>query len=154
MTAQKKQTLIPWTPMENDVGKTPSFGDIAIESAAHQKLVVTLPYEEGKLRLQFNDVRAFMTSWDGDPNPFLTFEEGGQRPSKLLKVQESRWLASQHFYLDIESSIQSSASPWEHFYILASERSIHIAARDDIESSWMPGIWSGGPGSWDFQTEE
>lgn len=154
MAAEKKQTLIPWAPMEGISGRTPSFGDITMESAAYQTLVVILPYEEGKLRLRFNDVRAFMTSWDGDPNPFLTFEEARERPSELLKVEESRWLSSQHFYLDIESSIQRSESPWEHFYILASERSVHIAARDNIEASWTPGTWSGGPGEWGFQADE
>tara|TARA_R110000824_G_scaffold33596_1_gene107628 strand:+ start:151 stop:615 length:465 start_codon:yes stop_codon:yes gene_type:complete len=154
MTTTKEQRLIAWTPIDSVSGKSPSFGEVSMESPDYQTLMVTLPYDEGKLRLQFNDVRAFMTSWDGDSNPYVTFEDARGRPDDLLKVENSRWLASPHFYLDIESSIQMSEAPWEHFIILASERSIHIAARDSIEASWIQGVWSGGPGNWEFQSNE
>ncbi|CAA9525466.1 MAG: hypothetical protein AVDCRST_MAG31-1890 [uncultured Sphingomonas sp.] len=136
-------------PSQEAVGKTPSFGNIEVDSRDYQTLCVALAYKEGKLRLQFNDVRAFMTSWDGDPNPFLTFEEASSRPSDLLKVERSRWLASEHFHLDIDSS-DTSAKPWEHFYLVASERSLHVAARDDVEATWVPGAWLGKPGEWEF----
>jgi hypothetical protein len=134
MQQEDTQRLVAWEPTALD-GRTPSFGDIAICSSQSQRLSVTLPFEEGHLRIEFKDARAFMTSWDGDRNPFLTFEEAASRPSDLLKVEGSRWLAS-CFCLDIESSLRSSEAPWEHFCILSGERSLHVAARNDIEAVW------------------
>ncbi len=132
-----EQRLVGWTPLPELQGKTPSFGDIGIHSARHQTLTVTLPYKESDLRIEFKDTRAFMTSWDGDPNPFLTFEEAASRPSDLLKVEGSRWLSSDYFSLDVESSLQTSDKAWEHFCILSGERSLHVAARDDIQTFWV-----------------
>ena len=138
MNAITEQQLVPWSPFQDLGAGTPSFGDIEIESRACDTLVVTLPFEDGKLRLGFNDVRAFTTSWDGDPNPFITNEESAKRPSDLLKVEQSRWLASNHFNLDVESGTAVRAEPWRHFYIVAQERSLQIAARDDVEATWLP----------------
>ncbi|WP_426020780.1 hypothetical protein [Brevundimonas sp. DWR2-3-1b1] len=152
MAANSKQQLVPWNPNEKAARATPSYGDVELESPNCRTLILTLPYEEGKLRLLFKDVRAFMTSWDGDPNPFVTFKEAAARPSALMKVKESRWLASGHFHLDVESS-DISANAWEHFYALASERSVHVAAREDVEAAWIPGKWSGAPGAWSFVEE-
>jgi hypothetical protein len=152
MAANTEQRLVAWNPSEEAARATPSFGDIEVESPNSRTVVLTLPYEEGKLRLLFKDVRAVMTSWDGDPNPFVTFKEAAARPSALMKVEGSRWLASGHFHLDIESS-DTSVSSWEHFYALASERSVHVAARDDLEATWMPGKWSGTAGAWSFVVE-
>jgi hypothetical protein len=135
MQPQNAQRLVAWEPADFD-GKRPSFGDFVICSSQSHRLSVTLPFEEGDLRLVFKNARAFMTSWDGDPNPLLTFDEAASRPSDLLKVKKSRWLAS-FFYLDIESSLGTSESPWEHFCILSGERSLHVAARDDIEAAWI-----------------
>lgn len=134
MLSENTQRLIAWEPIALD-GRTPSFGDIVICSPRSQQLSVTLPFEEGDLRIDFKDARAFMTSWDGDPNLFLTFEEAASRPSDLLRIEQSRWLAS-CFYLDIESSHRASEAPWMHFCILSGERSLHIAARDEIEAIW------------------
>ena len=131
-----KQKLVPWEPVLQISRKTLFVEDISICSPEHQKLSVNLRFQEGDLSLHFNDTRAFWTSWDGDPNPFMTFDESSQRPSWLVKVEESRWLASEYFSLDLESSCQVSETPWEHFYILANDRSIHIAARDDLEANW------------------
>ena len=137
MNIKSKQRLVGWTPLTDLENKTPSFGDIAIHSSSYQSLSITLPYEEGELRIEFKDARFFMTSWDGDPNPILSLEEAASRPSDLLKIEASRWLSSAHFSLDIESSFQSSDKPWEHFCIVARERSLHVAARDDIEALWV-----------------
>ncbi|KEO88641.1 hypothetical protein EH31_16935 [Erythrobacter longus] len=93
MEIQSEQRLIEWIPLEEASGNTPSFGDIAMQSGNYQALVVTLPYEEGSLTVEFKDVRAFMTSWDGDPNPVLTFEEAASRPADLIKIEASRWLS-------------------------------------------------------------
>lgn len=137
METQNVQRLVGWMPLPELEGKMPPFGDIGIESPNHQRLLVTLPYDERALLIEFRDVRAFMTSWDGDPNPFVTFEEALSRPSYLCKVEGSRWLSSSYFYLDIESSTKTTEQPWEHFYILSGERSLHIAARDDVEAAWV-----------------
>lgn len=135
MDAEHSQQLVEWTPCAGLKDKSPKFGDIAIYSPRSQRIVVTLPFEDGDLRIEFKDARALMTSWDGDPNPFLTFEEAKSRPSDLLKIEGSRWLASS-FHSDVESSFRSSEAAWEHFCILSGERSLHVAARDDIEVSW------------------
>lgn len=137
METQSEQQLIEWVPLEEAIGKIPSFGDIAIQSSDYQTLIVTLPYEEGNLTVKFTDVRAFMTSWDGDPNPVLTFEEAALRPGDLFKIETSRWLSETYFFLDSESSIQSSEQPWQHFCFMSGERSLHVAARDFIEASWI-----------------
>jgi hypothetical protein len=134
MQFENTQRLVAWEPT-SFVGRTPSFGDIVIHSEHIQQLCVTLPFEEGDLQLEFKDARAFMTSWDGDPNPFLTFDEAASRPGDLLRIEGSRWLAS-CFYLEIESSLQAKDDSWMHFCILSSERSLHVAARDDIEVIW------------------
>ena len=131
------QQLIEWNPLPELDQKASSFGDIAIVSPYHQRLSVVLEYGEGALHIEFNDVRAFMTSWDGDPDSFLTHEEAISRPSDLCKVEASRWLASGNLRLDVESSLRTSQRPWEHFYIVSGERSLHVAARDDIEASWV-----------------
>lgn len=136
MESETKQRLVDWMPLAELEGKTPSFGDISIESPSHQRLSITLPYEEGTLRIDFKDARAFMTSWDGDQNPFLTVEEAASRPNEMFKVEGSRWLSSGHFSLDIESSHRISERPWEHFCILSGERSVHVAARDNVEALW------------------
>lgn len=138
MEIKSEQQLVDWDPYPDISGKTPSFGDIAIRSTNSQTLIVTLPYEEGELRVEFKDVRAFLTTWDGDPDPFLTFEETALRPSDLFKVQASRWLSSDNFYLDSESSLQSSGKPWQHYCILSGERALHVAARDLIVALWVP----------------
>lgn len=143
------QQLLSWVPCSAE-GRTPSFGDINIESASSQTLDVTLPFKEGKLIIRFNDVRAFATSWDGDPNPFLTNEEAMHRPSDLLRVERSRWLASEFFSLEVESGSRLPIGPWQHFCIIAQDRSVHIAARDDVVTNWVSGSWTGGPGSWEF----
>jgi hypothetical protein len=137
METANMQRLVDWMPLPELKGKTSSFGDIVIESPCHQRLSVMLSYEDGSLRVEFKDARAFMTSWDGDPNPFLTFEEAASRPSDMCKVEASRWLSSGYFSLDIESSHRASDQPWEHFCILSGERSLHVAARDDIEALWV-----------------
>jgi hypothetical protein len=152
MVGENEQRLVAWS-IADAAGQTPSFGDMEIESPSQQKLVVTLPYEGGKLRICFNDVRSFMTSWDGDPSPFLTRDEVLSRPSELLRVEGSRWLSSGSFYLDVESSILASTNRWQHFFVLCSERSLHVAARDDIETAWTPGVWGGSPGEWTFEAE-
>lgn len=134
MHSEYTQRLVAWEPI--DFGsRTPSFGDFVICSPQSQRISVTLPFEKGDLLIRFKVARAFMTSWDGDPNPFLTFDEAASRPSDLLRVEGSRWLAS-CFYLDIESSLRHSEAPWMHFCILSGERSLHIAARDEIEAVW------------------
>lgn len=148
MSSRIDQRFAAWEPAEA-VGKTPSFGEFELESVDCRTLCVTLPYEEGKLRLRFNEVRSFMTSWDGDPNPYLTWEESGARPGNLVTVEGSRWLESGFFTLEIDS-VAASALPWKHFWIVANYRSIHIAARDDIDAEWLGGSWSGGPGVWRF----
>jgi hypothetical protein len=135
MEPENTQRLVAWKPVADLDAKTPSFGDMAVCSPQNERVVVTLLFEGSDLRIEFKDARAFMTSWDGDPNPFLAFEEAKSRPSDLLKVEGSRWLAS-CFYLDIESSLRSSEAPWEHFCILSGERSRHVAARNDIEVVW------------------
>ena len=137
MKTQSTQRLIDWMPLPDLRLKTQSFGAIAIESPRQQELSVRLPYEEGVLRIEFKDARAFLTSWDGDPNPYLTFEEAAARPSDMFKVDASRWLSSDWFYLDCESSLQLSDKPWEHFCIISSERSLHVAARDEIDVQWV-----------------
>ncbi len=149
MPIEEVQRLVRWLPSVEVAERTPSFGDIEIVSLDYCTLRLSLPYEEGKLLLQFNDARAFMTEWDGDPNPFLNFREAGNRTGDLFKVERSRWLASGHFNLGIEPS-RTSDQPWEHFLILASERSIHVAARENISIEWAPGTWSGEPGGWTF----
>lgn len=154
MTTEQMQTLVDWVPLAELDGKVSSFGDFAVDSPAHQRLSVTLPYEEGTLHLNFKDVRAFMTVWDGDPFPFIPFGESAARPSDLLKVVASRWISSGYFTLEAESSIRDSDAPWEHFWILSGARSLHVAARDDIEATWVPGTWSGGPGNWKFTAAE
>ena len=137
MESENKQRLVDWMPLAELKGKAPSFGDISIESPSHQSLSIRLPYEEGTLRIEFKDARAFMTSWDGDQNPFLTVEEAVARQSDMCKVEGSRWLSSAHFSLEIESSLRASPRPWEHFCILSGERSVHVVARDDVEASWI-----------------
>jgi hypothetical protein len=137
METGNKQRLLDWVPLTELEGKTPSFGDISIDSPSQQRLSLTLPYEEGTLRIEFKDVRAFMTTWDGDRNPFLTLEEAVSRPSDMCKVEASRWLSSGYFSRDIESSLRASEMPWEHFCILSGARSVHVAARDDVEASWV-----------------
>lgn len=154
MRTDTRQRLVAWVPAPEVASKAPLFGDVSIVSPEHQKLSVTLPYEEGELHLHFKDVRAFMTCWDGDPNPFLTIAEATARPSNLFKVEGSRWLSSQHFSLDIESSTRVSDAPWEHFCILSGERSLHVAARSDLQANWVAGTWSGGPGAWNFTAAE
>jgi hypothetical protein len=144
------QRLIAWELAEG-VGQTPSFGDFELVSPKHQELSLVLFFEEGQLRVDFHDVRAFEAQWDGDTSRFFTSDELRGRPSELLRVEGSRWLASEHFTLDIESSVQGSPKRWEHFCVLASERSLHVAARDDISSVWTPGEWEGSPGSWTFR---
>lgn len=134
MHSDNTQRLIAWKPTSFE-GRVPSFGNIVIHSKQSQQLTVTLPFDEGNLRIEFKDARAFMTSWDGDPNPFLTFDEAATRPADLLRIEESRWLAS-CFQLDIESSLQVKEAPWVHFCILSGERSLHVAARDEIEAAW------------------
>lgn len=154
MTAKTKQRLVAWTPDEVAASETPYFGEVDLQSPDYRTVRLDLPYEEGKLRLLFKDVRALMTSWDGDPDPFVTFEEAAARPGALAIVEESRWLASDSFALGIESSGIVGSKPWVHFYILADGRSVHIAARDDVEASWVPGRWSGGVGDWTFIQQE
>jgi hypothetical protein len=134
MHSENTQRLVAWEPTDFN-GRTPSFGDIVICSPQSQQLSVTLPFEEGDLRIEFKNARAFMSSWDGDPNPFLTIEEAASRPSDLLKVENSRWLAS-CFSLDVESSLQASDAPWTHFWIVSGERSLHVAARDEVQLIW------------------
>lgn len=135
METDQTQRLVKWQPVDGLEARIPSFGDIDICSPYSQKLVVTLPFEEGQLRIEFKHARAFMTSWDGDPNPFLTFEESVSRPNDLLMVEGSRWLAS-CFNLDLESSLTVSKEAWEHFCIISGERSLHIAARNNVQSTW------------------
>lgn len=154
MMAKTKQRLVAWSPREFAASETPYFGEIDLQSPDFQTVRLDLPCEEGKLRLLFKDVRALMTSWDGDPNPFVTFEEAAARPGPLAIVEESRWLASDSFALGVESSGVVSSKPWMHFYILADGRAVHIAARDDIEATWIPGRWSGGVGDWTFAEQE
>lgn len=154
MRTDAQQRLVDWVPAPDVTSKTPSFGDLSIISPEHQQLFVTLPYEEGKLHLHFKDVRAFVTSWDGDLNPFLTVAEATARLSNLFKGEGSRWLSSEHFSLDIESSIRASDAPWEHFCILSGERSLHVAARDDVDVTWVAGTWSGGSGDCRFTPVE
>lgn len=133
----RTQKLVVWEPVPQISGITLFVEDLAINSPEHQQLKVDLSFQSGDLSLHFNDVRAFRTGWDGDPDPFMTVQESSQGPSWLTKVEESQWLASDYFALDIESSNEISELPWEHFFILASERSIHIAARDDLEAKWI-----------------
>lgn len=135
MKTEQTQRLVKWQPLDGLHAKIPPFGDIDICSPHSQSLVVTLPFEERELRIEFKHARAFMTSWDGDPNPFLTFEEAVSRPGDLLMVEGSRWLAS-CFSVDIESSLATSEEAWEHFCILSEERSLHIAARNIVEATW------------------
>ena len=136
METESEQQLIEWVPLPEVSGNTPSFGDIAMQSSNHQTLIVTLPYEEGTLMIEFKDVRAFMTTWDGDPNSVLTFEEAALRPGDLFRIETSRWLSETYFFLDSESSIQTSEQPWQHFCSMSGQRSLHVAARDSIEASW------------------
>lgn len=125
MVIMSEQRLAGWTPLPNLEGMTPSFGDITIHSPHHQNLKVTLPYEEGELRIEFMDAR--------------TFEDAASRPGELFKVEASRWLSSAYFSLDLESSLRlTSEKPGEHFCILSGERSLRVAARDDIEALWVP----------------
>ena len=134
MTSVIEQRLLAWGPVPEL--KT---GDFAMTSGSHGRLSVSLPLDEGSLTLDFHDVRAFFTKWDGDFCPFLTFEEAAGRPSDLFKVQPSRWLCSNEFYLESESSLHISDEPWEHFCVLANERSLHIAARDSVDVTVHPG---------------
>lgn len=134
---ENMQRLVLWTPLDGLEGKTPSFGDFQIDSPSSEKLLIILPYQEGTLRIEFNDTRAFMTSWDGDPSPFLTLEEAISRPSDLCRAEGSRWLSSEHFSLDVDSSVRASNKAWEHFCIFSAERSLHVAARDDISALWI-----------------
>lgn len=136
MKTQSEQQLIEWLPLAVARANTSSFGDFAVQSNDYQTLIVTLPYEEGTLTVAFKDVRAFMTKWDGDPDPVLTFDEAAQRPSDLFKVENSRWLSGAYFFFGSESSAQTSDLRWEHFCIMSGERSLHVAARDSIEASW------------------
>ena len=144
------QRLVAWTPNDAAARGTPSYGDVDLQSPDYRTVRLEVPYEEGKLCLLFKDVRAVMTSWDGDPNPFVTFEEAAARPGPLMIVEGSRWLASDCFHLEVESSGVINSAPWVHFYILADERSVHIAARDPVETTWVPGTWAGVPGEWSF----
>lgn len=135
--APQEQHLVEWTPHSALGGECRSFADIAIHSPEHQKLLVVLLCEEGELRIEFKDVRAFLTFWDGDPNPLLTFKETASRPANLFRIEGSCWLASDLFYLDCESSFSASEEEWRHFCIIANERSIHIAARDQVEATLL-----------------
>jgi hypothetical protein len=132
---------------------TPSIGDIKIESPNQGTLIITLPFEEGKMLIHFKEVRAFLTRWDGDPDPYLTHDKIVERPGDLVKVEDSRWLTSENFSLDIECSRGSTTMQWEHFIVVASDRSLHIAARDRVEAIWTGGAWTGRPGSWTFTAE-
>lgn len=134
MQSGNGQRLIAWQLAEA-IGHTPSFGDVAVFSAQAQEVSLILPFLEGEVHLKFRDARALMTSWDGDPNSFLTLEEATSRPSDLLKVENSRWLVTQ-FNQDLQSSLEFSDAPWIHFCIFSEERSIHIAARDYVDVAW------------------
>ncbi|AOF99001.1 hypothetical protein BSY18_246 [Blastomonas sp. RAC04] len=150
MVKLEPQRLIRWTPCREAEDKAPSFGDLKISSHRHQRLAVSLPYHEGKLHLDFKDVRAFKTIWDGDADVFLTTDQSNRPEGSLFKVENSHWLWSGQFTLDIESSETCSDAPWEHFYIVSAERCLQIVARDDVETLWFAGVWSGEPGSWKF----
>jgi hypothetical protein len=136
MTTKTIQRIIKWTPTREIERKTPSFGDLAISSPSHQKLTVELPYEEGTLSISFNDARAFFIEWDGDQSPFLTANEAQSRPSDLCVVLHSRWLASEWFHLDCESSAVNSGKPWMHYCVLSGERTLHVAARSEFSTQW------------------
>lgn len=150
MVQSKHQRLIRWTPCREVADDVHSLGDFQISSHRHQRLAVSLPYHEGKLHLDFKDVRAFKTSWDGDAAAFLDTYESSRPAGTLFKVENSRWLSSSQFTLEIESSERCSDAPWEHFYIVSEERSLQIVARDDVETRWFSGVWSGEPGNWKF----
>ncbi len=84
MHSELTQRLVAWEPISL-VGRTPSFGDFVIHREHGEQLSVKLPFEEGDLHIEFKNARGFMTSWDGDPNPFFTFEEAAPRAPDLAE---------------------------------------------------------------------
>ena len=62
MGTDKMQRLIDWQPLPELLGKTPSFGDFAMESPRQQTVSVNLPYEEGRLLEVFAAGTAFFVA--------------------------------------------------------------------------------------------
>ena len=93
------QNEVHWSPIEN-IPRS-GIGDFSLESDRHTRLKITAYFASHDLRIEFDDVLAFRTLWDGDQSlvgsykKLPTLIDGTQ--GGLVKVENSEWLYSGDF---------------------------------------------------------
>ena len=139
------QNAARWEPMA-DIPETPC-ADFKLKSSESGTLELTLRYSwiagnKMDLALNFSDVRAIRTHWDGDgdgplaPEPPRCTGAHSMFIWPLLLVAPSRWLASDNFAASISIAEALAEEPWQHYRVLTLERSLDVLARGAIDGAW------------------
>lgn len=145
--AQPEQKALRWEPIE-DLPET-TCTEVAIESARTGELRLVLRYSQivgnpdRDLVLEFSDVRAFQTRWDGD-GPRLREEcevPACNHPRfhsawPLIQVENSPWIASEDFSVSRFFAEADGQGEWNHFRIGSEDRSVDVMARGPVSASW------------------
>jgi hypothetical protein len=122
-----------------------------LESFEAGSLKLTLRYSwivgnSSDLMLNFPEVRAIRTFWDGDGerDQFNTEPPrcAGERVGyiwPLLEIESSRWMESSAFSTSMAIAQALGQEPWRHYQVITLERSLDILARGTVTGVWLPG---------------
>ncbi len=123
------------------------FEDFALESAGEGGLALALRYpavgeNSTDLILEFTEVRAFRSFWDGDGDG--PWDDDPPRCSgtyecyiwPLLTVQPSRWLASGQLATSQAIADGLVEEPWRHYQVITLNRSLDVIARGAVRAHW------------------
>lgn len=143
-----RQGAARWEPVP-DIPETPC-ADFSLESDETGRLRLLLRYSwirgnQADLALDFADVRAIRTFWDGDGDGSIydcVPRCSGTHSYYLWPLQEisrSDWLGSGNFVASVEIARARGQEPWRHYRIITLERSLDILARGSISGRWIRG---------------
>lgn len=142
------QEAVRWEPVAN-IPDTPC-ADFFFESYETGRMRLVLRYSwvrgnQADLELEFADVRAIKTFWDGDGDhpiyagaPTCSGVHSGYR-WPLLEITTSTWLRGGNFATSIAIAELRGEEAWRHYNILTLERSLDILARGSIRGEWVSG---------------
>jgi hypothetical protein len=137
-----------WEPV-GGIPQTPC-ADFTFESCEDGRLNLTLRYSwvrgnDADLVLEFAEVRALRTFWDGDgdqprfDDPPRCLGNDNQYVWPLLIIEPSAWLRNGSFAVSIHIADSMNEQPWRHYRVLTLERSIDVLARGPVVGRWLVG---------------